>query len=121
VLHVDAPSDVITARIHWRRCDPHPEQIGLRLWCVGSGAEVRNMLALSITCEEGTIVFQAEKAGEYHLYYLPCESVGPWYHPETRYRPVGSQAEADWQACAIAANNSWPSATGADCKTSPKR
>ena len=111
VLHVDDVAYAVIARIPWRRVDAAPEQVGMRLVHAESGAEVRNVLPLSVTREVGDIVFQAALPGEYHLYYLPCEPSGPWYHPNTAYRPTPGDADPTWQACAAADLAGLPRAT----------
>jgi hypothetical protein len=111
VLHAAEAATAVIAHIPWRRVDAAPERIGIRLMHAQSGAEVRNVLPLSVMREVGDIVFQADLPGEYHLYYLPCASSGAWYHPNTEYRPAVYDADPVWQSHATANPTDLPRAT----------
>jgi hypothetical protein len=94
VVRVTVPGDV---RVHlpWRRRDHDPEHKRITV-TDAHDQEIANLAVLRINREQADIVFHAEAAGEYHVYYYP-HVVQPeygWYSQD--YLPPLATADPAW-------------------------
>ena len=96
VLRVNAASEAVIARIPWRRRDTMPDKVNLVVIAAATGERVRNVVRLSITREQGDIVFQAAQAGEYFVYYMPYTGTFKANYPKITYRAVEQTADPRW-------------------------
>jgi hypothetical protein len=95
VLEVKEASPVVKAVIPWRRRDANPEQKAILLFNE-NGERVRNLKILSLTGDQGELLFEAATPGKYYLYYLPYNpGVGNFDDPGTYFLPQETAA-ADW-------------------------
>lgn len=86
LLRVAQPAPYVRLRVKWRRRDYNPENTALLLLYQETDEAVRNVLPVHITREEGEIVFEAPRAGEYALYYLPYRQKSEnWWFPIVDY------------------------------------
>jgi hypothetical protein len=85
----------VYVRIPWRRRDADPA--GKRLILTDSaGTEIRNILPVRITREEGEVIFEPVSGpGIYYLYYMPFEVKGSRNYPKVYYLPP-SEPEHSW-------------------------
>jgi hypothetical protein len=98
LVRVSEPSDAIVAHVPWRRTDESPDQKAVLVFD-DSNRPVLNTRALRITAESGDIVFQAPRAGEYYIYYLPHADLGsrrPALGEKGQYRALQSSADPAW-------------------------
>ena len=96
VLRVSTASEAVVARIPWRRRDPTPERVNVVVMSAMTGQRIRNVARLSITREQGEIVFQAPQAGEYYVYYMPYSGTFTSNYPKITYREVEQTADPVW-------------------------
>ncbi|HQL72965.1 MAG TPA: DUF6067 family protein [Phycisphaerae bacterium] len=96
-LVVDAAAPALRASIEWRRCDPDVEKKDVLVVDARNGKPVANRVVAAINRERGEVVFQASTAGEYYVYYMPCNP-GRSAFPTARYNPPKETAAADWLA-----------------------
>ena len=96
VLRVSAASDAVLAHIPWRRRDPTPEKINVVVVSAATGQRVRNVVRMSVTREQGDIIFQAVLPGEYYVYYMPYTGTFTSNYPKITYRAVEQTAEPAW-------------------------
>ena len=100
VLQVASAHDAVVVRIPWRRRDHTPGQIDA-IVMMGEGTAARriaNVRRVSVTREEGELIFQAPVAGTYHVYYLPYTGTFKSNYPKITYRPVEQTADPEWLA-----------------------
>jgi hypothetical protein len=97
-VSVDQAADAVCARIPWRRHDERPDLKDVVVIDV-DGKVVANRLVVSITDEEGLIVFQPTKGiGTYFVYYMPYTQTGWVYMPTIQYNPPKETADPTWTA-----------------------
>jgi hypothetical protein len=96
VLRVSAAGDAVYARILWRRRDLTPERVNLVIVDAATQRRVRNVARVNINREFGDIVFQAERAGDYYVYYLPYTGTFKSNYPKITYRTVEQTADSAW-------------------------
>ncbi len=96
VLHVPVASEAVWAHIPWRRVDAEPERKKVII-VAGDGSRVANQLVVNATRFYGDLVFEASRAGEYYVYYMPFASKGRNY-PVVTYQSPEAGAEAGWKA-----------------------
>ena len=103
-LRVAEKADAVWAHIPWRRRDPAPEAKGIVVMEAASGKVVANTVCVAVEREFGDIVFQAELAGEYDVYYMPFTvSPLPWAYA-LQYMPPESKADPAWvEGCGLTA------------------
>lgn len=112
ILSVNKAASAVVACIPWQRQDLHPEQIGIRIFEIQSDREVTNILVRQILRERGEIVFEAETAGRYAVYYLPFDVRGKmFYTPHVIYRNAEyANAAPAWIQQVVQENTSFPAA-----------
>jgi predicted Zn-dependent protease len=98
VVRVAAAGDAVYARIPWRRRDRKPEAVNILVVAAATQRRVTNVARMDINREYGDIVFQADVAGEYYVYYLPYTGTFASNYPKISYRAVESTADAAWIA-----------------------
>jgi hypothetical protein len=96
---VDA-SDVVRARIPWRRHDGEFRGKAVMVYDLTTGQKVTNVLPCNLTREFGDVVFQPKTVpGRYAVYYMPYQqpetTSGTW---NGSYFPAVLSADADWLA-----------------------
>ena len=96
VVHVDAPNDVVVVHLPWRRRDPAPERVNIVVASAATGMRVRNVARIAISRESGDIAFQADAAGDYHVYYMPYTGTFTSNYPKITYRVVEETADTAW-------------------------
>jgi hypothetical protein len=97
-IRVAQPERYIRLSLPWRRVDARPEQKALLLFDVRD-SQVPNVTVITLTADEGQLVFEAKDSGDYFLYYLPqAELEGR--HSDTgsagSYRKPEERQEAAW-------------------------
>lgn len=103
VLRVASPADAVCAGIEWRRRDRTPQNIDTVVICARTQKRVDNVARIKISRLLCDLVFQAEVAGEYHVYYLPYRNVANTdfmrkYFVNIRYEPPANTVDAAWLA-----------------------
>ena len=94
-LIVAEKAEAVRAHIPWRRHDPAPEKKNV-LVVDAAGKTVANRVVVEVNREFGDMVFQADAAGEYFLYYMPfSEKTVNWQY-STEYATPQSTAEPGW-------------------------
>jgi hypothetical protein len=97
VVHVSGARGIARVRIPWRRTDASPEKKRISIVDSASGAGVRNIHRLSVTEDDGDLLFEAG-GGErtYYIYYLPykVQMEGGWYSGD--YLAAEEPAEREW-------------------------
>jgi hypothetical protein len=76
VIAVDAPAEAVAVEIDWRRRDRDAADKDIVVICAATGERVANVFRREVNREFGRLVFQADHAGEYYVYYLPWELAG---------------------------------------------
>jgi len=94
-MTVASPADAVAVHLPWRRRDRSPEAKAVIVVCAATGKRVANVARVNINREFGDMVFQAEKPGEYHVYYMPFTIRGKHF-PSTVYTRPRSTAAAAW-------------------------
>ncbi len=98
-LAVSEKTPVVWAHVAWRRRDAKPEDKAVILVDAATGRQVTNMVCVSVLRSTGDLLFEPPTApGEYFLYYLPFQTLGPWYFPTTRYLAPTNTADPEWAA-----------------------
>ena len=95
---VERASDAVVARVEWRRRDKTPESVNVIVTEESSGRRILNVARIRITRDSGAIVFQAPRAGTYHVYYLPYTGTFKSNYPKITYRAVEATADSHWLA-----------------------
>ncbi|MBW8041396.1 MAG: hypothetical protein FVQ85_15550 [Planctomycetes bacterium] len=96
-IYVTEKADAVRVRIPWRRRDALPEKKAVVVIDATTGKKIKNVLAVRIHRQFGELVFQPATApGEYFFYYTPCNIVGNWWHPSTKYTLAVSTADPAW-------------------------
>jgi hypothetical protein len=83
-LRVGAGAPAVRAHLPWRRRDRRPEEKAVLVFGAAGGERVRNVVAISVDRERGEIAFEASRAGDHHVYYMPCR-IGGSAFPSTVY------------------------------------
>ena len=111
-------ADAVWARIPWRRRDLAPQEKAVWVIDAATGKRVHNAACVEVNREFGDVVFQAERAGEYHVYYMPFTIKGRAF-PTTVYNKPKRTAEAEWAQVAEGDWQSLPKAqvVGFDART----
>ena len=78
-------AEYVKTVLPWRRHDPTPEEIAVRVTRARDGAEITDAVITKCGSDVGEIVFRAEESGEYYLWYLPFTLLGEWYDPHIKY------------------------------------
>ncbi len=94
VVRVAEKSDAVLARIPWRL------KLGLAVKGIivtdAAGTRLRNMYWARTSPDSGEVVFQADQAGDYCIYYMPFSSNPvPWDYSVT-YAPDSNRADPAW-------------------------
>lgn len=98
IVRVGEPGPAVLAHIQWRRRDRSPEKKAVLVFQPGSSQPVPDVAAPVVTRESGDIVFRAEVAGDYEVYYLPYNpGVSNFDDPGTYFAPRDT-ASAAWKA-----------------------
>ena len=93
-IRVPGKADAVRVHIPWRRRDRKPEAKAVWIVNAKTGKRVANAVCIEVNREFGDLVFQAAKAGEYHVYYMPFSIRGRSF-PNTVYdKPKATAAEA---------------------------
>jgi hypothetical protein len=98
IVRVDGAADAVWVSIPWRRRDPQPEQIDVAVVNAASGARVANTARARVTRECGDLVFQAEAAGDYFVYFMPFTNTGRVNYPTITYTAPQPTADPGWLA-----------------------
>ncbi|MCQ2456404.1 MAG: DUF6067 family protein, partial [Clostridia bacterium] len=104
---VDAPEGkYVRVTLPWRRRDTAPENMAIRIRYnkVGeesvegvAASEVDNIIIEKATRDEGVVVFESPRAGEYEIYYMPYEMPGEWYQPDVHYMTLSKlKTDRSW-------------------------
>ena len=97
VLKVAEKGEAVWAHIPWRRRDADPDKKAVILIEEGTGRQVTNLVPVVVQGAYGDLVFEAERAGVYFAYYLPCVSRGKNY-PTVSYQKPAITADPAWLA-----------------------
>lgn len=113
IIRVDRPAEAVFVNIPWRRRDASPEKVNLVVINAATSARVRNIRRLNINRESGSIAFEADRAGEYYVYYLPYTGTFKSNYPKITYRTVEQTADSAWlvRHGPGTADFDWPAAT----------
>jgi len=96
VLRVGKPADAVRAHIPWRRRDVHPERKDVIVVSAATGERVRNVYPVAVHREFGDIVFQADRGGEYYVYYLHYTGTITSNYPKIEYPGPSRTADPAW-------------------------
>jgi hypothetical protein len=99
VIYVESNQtrDAVRVHIPWRRRDKDPESKRIVIVDAATGKEIRNVLRVSVSREEGDLVFQPLTVpGEYHVYYLPTVGTKRSNYPRITYPRPDSTAQQEW-------------------------
>ena len=97
VVEVAEPADAVRVHIPWRRRDREPQREEIVVLEAAGGKRLRNVLPVTVNREFGDLIFQAEAAGRYEVYFMPYSAerrTGPPY--PVRYHGRRPTAEDDW-------------------------
>lgn len=98
IVHVDAPVPAVLAHVEWRRRDRSPEKKAVLVFRSEGARQVLDVATPVITREAGDVVFRAEAAGDYEVYWLPYNpGVANFDDPGTYFAPRDT-ASAEWKA-----------------------
>ena len=93
-VRVETEADAVRVRLPWRRRDRAAEKAVLVI-DAATDKPVANVARIEINAEYGRIAFQAARAGEYHVYFMPFTVRGRSF-PTTVYDKPKSTADAAW-------------------------
>ena len=96
VVHVTASAPAVFVRILWRRRDATPEQVNTVVIDVRTQQRVRNVARMIVNREFGDLVFEAQAAGDYYVYYLPYTGTFKSNYPKITYRMPEITASPSW-------------------------
>jgi len=95
VLELKQAEPVVKGTIPWRRRDANPEQKAILLFNE-NGERVTNLKVLSLTGDQGELLFEAAAPGRYYAYYLPYNpGVSNFDDPGTYFTPKET-ASTEW-------------------------
>jgi hypothetical protein len=95
VLELKQAAPVVKGTIPWRRRDANPEQKAILLFNE-NGERVTNLKVLSLTGDQGELLFEAAAPGRYYAYYLPYNpGVSNFDDPGTYFTPKET-ASTEW-------------------------
>ncbi len=117
-VRVAIQADAVWAHIPWRRRDSNPQEKAVWVIDAATGKRVQNAVCVEVNREFGDVVFQAQRAGEYHVYYMPFTIRGRAF-PTTVYSRPERTAKAEWARLATDKWRSLPKAqvVGFDART----
>lgn len=95
VVEVLHPSDIVWARIAWRRIDLLPSLKGVVVTSAKDGVEVANAVVVACNAEYGDILFEAKEVGNYYVYYMPYQEIKKDWNPFPNYLQT-KPAAATW-------------------------
>ncbi len=96
VVHVTAAAPAVFVRIPWRRRDATPELVNAVVIEGRTQQRVRNVARMVVNREFGDLVFEAQAAGDYYVYYLPYTGTFKSNYPKITYRLPEATAAAAW-------------------------
>ena len=96
VVHLTAAAPAVFVRIPWRRRDATPEQVNAVVIDARTQQRVRNVARMNVGREFGDLVFEAQTAGDYYVYYLPYTGTFKSNYPKITYRVPEPTASATW-------------------------
>jgi len=86
----------VAAFMEWRRPDKEPEKKAVLVYDLKTGKQVTNVDVVSVTNEEGVIIFEPVSGpGEYAVYFLPVKIEGGAF-PVSKYTPPQQTAAEAW-------------------------
>jgi hypothetical protein len=94
-VQVAEKADAVRLHLPWRRRDPAPEKKNV-LVVDAAGKTVSNRIAVRINREFGDVVFQADAAGEYFVYYMPFTEKAVDWNYSMEYSAPQSTADSAW-------------------------
>lgn len=96
----------VKVTLPWRRADLRPQSKGILVMDAQSGKEITNCSILSLTPQEGVLLFEpASGDGTYYIYYLPSHFRRKWDDarygtPWNDYLPPTQKSNSFWRAAA---------------------
>jgi hypothetical protein len=99
VVQVQGTAEAVRVQLPWRRRDLAPETKAVLVFDAATGKAVENVVAITVTREQGEIVFQPVTApGQYELYYLPYTMPTSNFDAPGEYYPPRDTADPAWRA-----------------------
>lgn len=95
---VDKPADVVRASIPWRRLDRHLEQKAVLIFDP-EDMQVENVAVVEMNAASGEVLFDANKPGDYFVYYLPHKDLKGHQSvlgPKGQYMPPQAAESPRW-------------------------
>ena len=94
-VRVTAKAKAVRVHLPWRRRDRQPQKKAV--WVVEAKTDQRitNVVCVEVNREFGEVVFEADRAGEYYVYYMPFTVRGRAF-PTTVYNTPKAEALKGW-------------------------
>ena len=96
VVRVEEKATAVQVRIPWRRSDESPEKKDIIVMRDGTDAAIGNRLVATCNREYGDVIFEAQEAGDYYVYYMPYRPQRQMGFGGESYTPFAETADEKW-------------------------